>query len=114
MNEIKQDGILAGALLALRIALDITEGYGIGESPFSNSGEYFTNDAFEVHAYEWDDREDRPPNFKWRDIEINWYKHYRRGATVNREVTLLEIEEMLSECLGKLYIDYGNRPKGKQ
>jgi len=38
-------------------------------------------------------------NFKWRDLEISWYKYVGRGMSANRKMTTKEIEEMLDDCL---------------
>lgn len=78
-------------------------------SPFSNSGNSFKCDTYSVRAYDWgwdfnipDDGSDYPPqpyNFKWRDLEVYWYKYMGRCVETNREVTPDEISEMLDECL---------------
>jgi hypothetical protein len=68
------------------------------ESPFANSGNKFYCDTFEVESYSWDDEVDQPWNFKWRDIEVSWYKYFGRGMSVNKNVSDKEIEEMLDEC----------------
>lgn len=79
------------------------------DTPFQNTGnvEGFKTDIFEVHAYDWgwdyDDRDTpRPVNFKWKDLEINWYKWYGRGISTNRAVTHDELAQMLTECLESL------------
>ena len=77
-------------------------------SPFSNTGNFFKCDVFEVRAYDWgwDSREDdtpQPHNFKWRDFEIAWYKYYGRGTETNRKISPEEIGEMLDECLTAIY-----------
>lgn len=68
-------------------------------SPFSNTGNRFKCDAFEVAAYSWDDSYEQPFNFKWRDIEVSWYKYCCRGTSVNAEITPEQINEMLIDCL---------------
>jgi hypothetical protein len=68
------------------------------ESPFANSGNKFYCDTFEAESYSWDDEVDQPWNFKWRDIEVSWYKYFGRGMSVNKNVSDKEIEEMLDEC----------------
>lgn len=80
------------------------------DTPFQNTGniEGFKTDIFEVHAYDWnwdwDDECNRPQpiNFKWRDLEITWYKWYRRGLNTNRPITHDELALMLDECLESL------------
>ena len=76
------------------------------DSPFRNSGNVdgFVCDTFEAHAYEWD--YDNEPtydyNFKYKDIEITWYKHSGRGTCINRYITPDEAITMLNDCLGAL------------
>ena len=71
-------------------------------SPFDNTGgETYDNKVFSVHSYSWTD-DDQPYNFKYKDIEVRWYKYLGRGMRLNREVTLEEIEELLINCLESL------------
>lgn len=69
------------------------------DSPFSNTGEQFKNDVFEVEAYSWDDEYDQKYNFKWKDYKVRWYKHCKRDPQANRDITPEECSQMLSECL---------------
>ena len=71
-------------------------------SPFANSGERFENEVFTVDAYSWDDEEEQQWNFKWRDLRVSWYKHLRRGTSVNRVPTHEEAVAMLNECIESL------------
>jgi hypothetical protein len=77
--------------------------YGIlypeDSNPFRNSGGKYKNDVFEVEAYSWDADYEQPYNFKWKNIEVSWYKGLGRGTTVNRVVSATDIEEMLRLCL---------------
>lgn len=70
-------------------------------SPFDNSGNVpgFVCPTFSAHAYSWGD-EEQPYNFKWRDVEISWYKWSGRGLSVNQNLTPEKIAEMLGDCLG--------------
>ena len=75
------------------------------DSPFINSGNKFEElDAFKVRAYDWswdmedDGIEKLPWNFKWRDIEIFWYKHMHRGCECRIKLTAEMASEMLEEC----------------
>ena len=68
-------------------------------SPFSNTGNKYKNDTFEVEAYDWDEERDQPYNFKWKDFEIGWYKYCGRGMSMSREITPDEGVQMLNECL---------------
>lgn len=72
-------------------------------SPFSNTGEKFKNDVFEVEAYSWDDEYNQEYNFKWKDYKVRWYKHCLRDPQANREITPDECAKMLDECLESIY-----------
>ena len=67
-------------------------------SPFGNTGERFDCPAFSAHAYSWSD-DDQKWNFKWRDVEISWYKWLGRGMSANMQLTPDMAAEMLVECL---------------
>ena len=80
------------------------------QNPWRNTGnvEGYKNDTFEVHAYDWgwdyDDSSNQPQpyNFKWRDLEIYWYKYCGRGLYTNRPTSPDELATMLDECLDSL------------
>jgi hypothetical protein len=97
--------MLEAALLLIREELDRImwnihqEEY---DSPFANTGESFSCEEFTVEAYSWDDSKEQPYNFKWNDIEISWYKHYRRGLSVNTQLTNDHIADMLEACINAL------------
>lgn len=71
-------------------------------SPFGNYGAHFKNDVFEVESYSWNDEYEQPYNFKWRDLEVSWYKWLGRDTTCNRIPSQAEVDEMLVECLRSL------------
>lgn len=71
-------------------------------SPFSNSGNEFKCDTFEVEAYSWNEDYEQLYNFKWKDFEVSWYKYLGRGTSINRKISNDEIAEMLDECLDAL------------
>lgn len=71
--------------------------------PFGNTGGSYKNDTFEVCAYSWDEEKEQLYNFKWKDIQISWYKHSRRGVSVNMKLSNDRIEEMLEDCLKSLF-----------
>jgi len=114
---------LETALNAIRHFMDVNKTTGSGSdfntTPFDNSGDKYKNDEFEVNAYDWTDCncgawwEDRPQectcgwepqeyNFKWRDIEVSWYKYLGRGMSVNRKVSPQESSELINECMKSL------------
>ena len=72
------------------------------ESPFANTGASFKNDTFEVEAYNWNDDICQPYNFKWRDVEISWYKYLGRDTTINKKITPNEAKKMFDECIKSL------------
>ena len=67
------------------------------ESAFRNTGNSYKSSVFSVEAYDWSDEEDG--TFKWRDIEISWYKNFGRGTYSNKVLTPDLINEMLEDCL---------------
>lgn len=73
------------------------------DNPFSNTGARFKNDIFEVQAYSWDEDEEQPFNFAWRDLRVSWYKYVGRGMSVNMKVDVRLVNEMLVECLGSIW-----------
>lgn len=86
-------------------------------SPFSNTGETYSNDTFTVRAYYWgpvNTDEDVAPNFEYPGIHVYWYKHCGRGLTVfvddNFSVDFLAT--MLNDCIGSLRRDFGERERG--
>jgi len=72
-------------------------------NPFENTGHKYKGKCFEVEAYSWDD-DDQKYNFKWRDIEVSWYKYLCRGMEVNREVSEDEIKNMLLEIIKEIIV----------
>lgn len=69
--------------------------------PFGNTGQKHKNAVFEVEAYDWGE-DIQPYNFKWRDLEISWYKYLGRGMSMNRETSPDEMAEMIEECLAAM------------
>jgi len=75
------------------------------DAPTGNNGGEYETPVFRMEAYCWCDGEGEghengcPPNFKWRDVEICWYKYLGRGMSSNTELTPNLINEMLTECL---------------
>jgi len=75
------------------------------DSPFGNTGNKYKNDVFEVCAYSWDDDVEQPYNFKYKDIEISWYKYLGRGMSMNRSVDPVEAADMLNDCIESLLLE---------
>jgi hypothetical protein len=112
-------GNLESALQAIRKVFETT--IFKDTTPFDNSGETFKNDVFECNAYSWADcrcdgawdddwTDDKCTcgyvpqlyNFKYKDIEVSWYKYLGRGMSMNRKVTNDEVKQLLSDCLKSL------------
>lgn len=72
------------------------------DSPFSNTAAKFKNDVFQVEAYSWDDEYEQPYNFKWRDVEISWYKYLGRDTTINQKISPKKAIKMFKECIESL------------
>jgi len=68
-------------------------------NPFRNTGAKWSNFLFTVNAYDWNEDNIQPFNFKYKDIEISWYKYLGRGMSINREVSEEECWTMLKECV---------------
>jgi len=73
-------------------------------SPFDNTGNQFKNEVFEVCAYSWNTDQVQSYNFKWKDVEISWYKHSWRGTTINQELEPTKGIEMLNECIASIEV----------
>ena len=69
------------------------------ESPFSNSGNYYSNGTFEVEAYSWDDNYEQPYNFKCGELEISWYKYLGRDTRINKHFSPEQIIRYFDICL---------------
>jgi hypothetical protein len=72
------------------------------DSPFSNTGARWECDTFKLEAYSWNDEYEQPYNFKYKDIEVSWYKYFGRGMSVNKEVAYDEVQKMIVDCLNAL------------
>lgn len=79
--------------------------------PFSNSGNVvgFDNGTFEVHAYDWNDEQSYPYNFKCGEIEISWYKYMGKGMTINKRSDAYELIEMFDKCINSLNEGWNNK-----
>lgn len=71
----------------------------------------------EVHAYFWGEDEEREklPNFKFRDVEIRWYKYPGRGMSTNIETSpaawsewFTYLEKYLREVQHSMMPGYGH------
>lgn len=70
----------------------------------SNCNSKLFTATFLVRDYCWCDCREHPdvcpPNFQYGDYKLNWYKHFGRGMSANKELSADEVEDMLLECLG--------------
>lgn len=72
------------------------------EAPTGNNGNEYETPVFKMQAYCWCEgsrHEVCPPNFKWGNVEINWYKYLGRGMSASQEIPPALIDEMLTDCL---------------
>ncbi len=69
----------------------------------SNCGSKLFTSTFLVRDYCWCDGRSHPntcpPNFQYGDYVLNWYKHFGRSMSANRELSPDETNEMLISCL---------------
>ena len=81
------------------------------DSPFSNTGNTFKNDVFEVQAYNWNDDINQEYNFIYRvdkavsnmpDLKISWYKYLGRDTTINQEVDSDIVVDIFNRCIDSL------------
>lgn len=72
------------------------------DSPFDNTSSRYENDTFQVEAYNWNDEYEQPYNFKWKNIEISWYKYLGRDMTINQKITPQQAVEMFDDCIKSL------------
>ena len=71
-------------------------------SPFSNTGNKFKNKTFRVEAYSWGEDTKQKYNFKWKNIEIRWYKYNGNGMSINCKITPYKAVTMMNDCLRSL------------
>jgi hypothetical protein len=60
--------------------------------------------GIEVRPYYWgeDEKEAEKPNFKFKDVEIRWYKYPGRGMSCNVDWSEKEWRKWFEECLSHL------------
>lgn len=85
-------------------------------SPFENTGEFYSNDFFTVRAYSWNEEDNQKPNFESGLLTCWWYKHSHRGLEyrLNWDTTLAKdhLEQLalfLHECLNSIKRDFGEQ-----
>ena len=81
------------------------------ESPFLNTGASYKNSVFSVQAYSWqenDEDDDDPVNFRYRDLNVYWYKHSHRCVSAEKKepLTLEFLVTMLEECIAAMGKDF--------
>jgi hypothetical protein len=85
-------------LEALQTLQSLWPNYRSGDNPFDNTGAYFKCAMFKVEAFSWI-RTDQTWNFRWRDLEVVWYKYLGRDTRLNRQISLSEVAILLEECM---------------
>lgn len=74
------------------------------DSPFDNNGNIkgFSNDIFEVHAFDWNEDHDQRFNFRYKNIKISWYKYLGRDVTINCQINEKDAIDMYNDCIESL------------
>lgn len=70
-----------------------------GSNPCDNTGEIFETETFVIEAFNWNEEIDQPYNFKYKDVEISWYKRLGRDTTINGNYSATQIIEMYNKCI---------------
>jgi len=70
--------------------------------PTSNNGAQYKNNVFEIQAYSWNEDEEQSYNFKWKDVEVSWYKYLGRSTTINKVIDIEHAIQMFCECVDSL------------
>ena len=75
-------------------------------SPLSNSGESYGNNVFMMRAYDFNGN--YLPNFKYKTLQVWWYKHIGRGtyAKCDSRFDLDFLSEMYKDCVRSLRRDF--------
>lgn len=81
-----------------RVTWNVTQRDDLGD-PFGNEATQRDLGVFQVESYSWDDDLEQEYNFKYRDLEISWYKYFGRGMSMNRKFTPDQTAIMLDDCL---------------
>lgn len=58
---------------------------------------------FEWKPYNWNDDEVQDYNFKYKDIEISWYKYFGRDMTINKEISTKEAVDMFNDIINEVF-----------
>ena len=80
------------------------------QSPFQNTSTEYSNSTFVVKAYNWNEETDY--NFKYKDLTVWWYKHFRRGlewtykGERNAAIPSEFLGKMLYDCIISVQIDW--------
>jgi len=57
--------------------------------------------GIEFNSYYWGDNEEEgeKPNFKFKSVEIRWYKYVGRGMSLNKEMSEKQWRQWFDKCL---------------
>lgn len=73
------------------------------ESPFNNTGNKIKLSNLSIQAYNWNEDKSTTYNFKYKDLEISWYKYLGRDTTINIDPNSEgfndKVIEYYNECL---------------
>jgi hypothetical protein len=92
-QELDASDLVKTALVYLSEQFDASRIY----NPFEISGYPFDANNIHIEAYKYEG--EQPYCFKWRDVEISWYKHLKRSMSMNRVVSPTEVHEMVIEVM---------------
>ena len=70
------------------------------DNPFCNTAAKFNCGGFFIQAYWWGDEDEsgHDINFKYKDLEVSWYKYLGRGMSCNkRKVSDEFLQQMVAE-----------------
>lgn len=73
------------------------------ENPFNNDAASFACAAFEARAFRWEP-EQAPGFFRWRDLEVTWYKHLHRDPRISRVPSKHELMMLWEECRASILL----------
>lgn len=85
--------------------------------PFTGEHNKFENDVFMLMPYYWGDDEKvlEQPNFRYKpeDIQIFWYKHPFRDATISKNMSPDAFRAMLGACLDSVRASIASVSRGR-
>ena len=89
---------------------------GRGINPANNEASEYINGTFEMRSYYWGEcsrhetfdisceicQKEEAPNFKYKDLEVRWYKYLGRGTSCNKIINAQEGVDIFTDCMKSL------------